>query len=1333
MIEELRHIFSDIRNSIIEMGVDVDECVSPEEYAERIKLINGNNAVSCIPVFKSSTEKPSTPTKVMSSNNPTDYPSGWSTPDGLTDDIWMTYTIVGPEKVYVPWTEPVLIYSTGEGGSQPRIEPGSTRVFLIYGEWPDRDVELDTPQGGHWDPELNVLEKPITSIVRKNGTATGDIVYWDDNNHHQAGSFTWLSTGTFLASDGNLVGQWSDPVCINYAKDGKDGRNGVDGDNTEFIYKLFHSVEDVSRAETPYSDPDTDDYIPAGWSDQPNAIDPDVYPVEAMCTRKRNKTTGKWGEFIGPMPWAVWGQDGTDGDGIEYIFHVVAPDQCRQNEDGSWTLVDNTVFPPMSRDQYLAVTRLTGISDELALQAYQNDEFIPGDYPVPQSLGWDRNWTDDPSDVSASEPLEFVSIRKYRDEVWSWYSEPKLWNKWAYVDASIFTAFAFTRTNENLLALSPALVIEGGSESNPIPDPSHYTKGGVPYTVTWHDSVPAGNGTVWMTQRVFGQSGTTWSSPSKMADTDRFQVEYSASILQDGASTQLPSLNDYVTDANPEGIDETAWRNYCSSHNLGVWADDDSIVDPLWMATCNKVNGVWEDWHIARVRGENSIRIDFTNDKDELIYDHNGTKISRRNSTTTARLYDGASLASNVTWAISSVSGVYAGNGGTAVSEFPANPAANTVYIKTNGDVLLTGILANADSAIAMVEASYNDAHYYKQFEVGKKIGEDNYYLDFTPAAIVYNSTTSSPSQVNINVKVMKESYVDGSTAIASAMPSGYKVFLYDGSTVDVNWTDVSKSYPLNMNSNIQDLHLLLATAKTGGTIEDGPEDIPVTIVSNGTPGTPGDDGRGIVSVTNYYMWYNSGTSHPAESASGWSSTIPSQPSDNTYKYLWKKVVTVYTSAPLQDIKYELISTAGENGHAGPMLRMRNWSTSYTYPDAEGQDGWYSGEEDNAAYYDVAIWPVADEGITITNAASNADRLWRCKKKLPYNSSAITANSNPSTLTEYFVQAVGWDFVATKLLLSDKITANQIDVNQLSVKELHTSNNNGETLDIMNNVINLQQDGQTRCKISGEDVSTNFDNHKQIIVGTSPGNEFLGGAVIDDSASSGQPAYFEGTYTLGTVHINAVSSGTQRDLIYSENIPQQWSVYLKGQGLEEVVTGHNIQCSVSLDVYAVDQNTGAIVQEWYQHEGDEDLTIFEEYYDHFTLSSDPFTVDMRANSSDIDNEAFPITGGNYTMYVKAELMLMTDGQFGLPSGITNPEVYLNWVTFDPIINHHTAASTLVEFTEIGANGLIHGINANNYFKVVNTNGSLTLEFLTNGDSSGIKYYNNGNWETLNTP
>ena len=41
-----------------------------------------------------------------------------------------------------------------------------------------------------------------------------------------------------------------------------------------------------------------------------------------------------------------------------------------------------------------------------------------------------------------------------------------------------------------------------------------------------------------------------------MADTDRFQVEYSASLLPDGVSTQLPSLNNYIDDRFEEGVDE---------------------------------------------------------------------------------------------------------------------------------------------------------------------------------------------------------------------------------------------------------------------------------------------------------------------------------------------------------------------------------------------------------------------------------------------------------------------------------------------------------------------------------------------------------------------------------------------------------------------------------------------------------------------------------------------------------------------------------------------------------------------------------------------------------
>ena len=76
MIEEVKQIFDDIRDAIIEMGGNIDVCSSPEEYAEAIKELTGNTAVLFIPCFKSSESKPSTPIKTMSPADPTDYPEG---------------------------------------------------------------------------------------------------------------------------------------------------------------------------------------------------------------------------------------------------------------------------------------------------------------------------------------------------------------------------------------------------------------------------------------------------------------------------------------------------------------------------------------------------------------------------------------------------------------------------------------------------------------------------------------------------------------------------------------------------------------------------------------------------------------------------------------------------------------------------------------------------------------------------------------------------------------------------------------------------------------------------------------------------------------------------------------------------------------------------------------------------------------------------------------------------------------------------------------------------------------------------------------------------------
>lgn len=76
MIEEVKKIFDDIRDGIIEMGGDISVCTSPEEYAKAIKGLSGNNAVIFIPCFKASDTKPETPTKEMSPADPTDYPEG---------------------------------------------------------------------------------------------------------------------------------------------------------------------------------------------------------------------------------------------------------------------------------------------------------------------------------------------------------------------------------------------------------------------------------------------------------------------------------------------------------------------------------------------------------------------------------------------------------------------------------------------------------------------------------------------------------------------------------------------------------------------------------------------------------------------------------------------------------------------------------------------------------------------------------------------------------------------------------------------------------------------------------------------------------------------------------------------------------------------------------------------------------------------------------------------------------------------------------------------------------------------------------------------------------
>lgn len=185
--------------------------------------------------------------------------------------------------------------------------------------------------------------------------------------------FVYMSQAMLNAST-NTFGTWSTPIRIT----GLNGENGADGTDIEFIY-LRNTGDTPSK---PVSE-NKDDYVPSGWTDSPSGITA-TYKYEWVCVRNKPSASGTWSAFSTPVIWAKWGDKGTDGDGIEYIF------QRTEVETAPNTPL---IFSP-------------------------NAGFVPS------------GWTDEPSGVSADYPFEWVSMRKKTNGVWGGFSEPTLWNNY---------------------------------------------------------------------------------------------------------------------------------------------------------------------------------------------------------------------------------------------------------------------------------------------------------------------------------------------------------------------------------------------------------------------------------------------------------------------------------------------------------------------------------------------------------------------------------------------------------------------------------------------------------------------------------------------------------------------------------------------------------------------------------------------------------------------------------------------------------------------------------------------------------------------------------------
>lgn len=195
---------------------------------------------------------------------------------------------------------------------------------------------------------------------------------WYTTDQNMVGTI-WMSWAVFQTA-GTIQGEWSTPVRIT----GENGKDGQDGKSIEFIYKVSNRVPNSSDKPSSINE---DGSVPDGWTDHPTGVS-ESNQYEWMCVR--TKTDDLWSDWNGPTVWSKWGANGKDGDGVEYIYKRTT----------------------------------TNLSPDRPTEVSQEDDFVP------------EEWTDDPTGVNENNMYEWVCVRKYKEGIWSEFSNPALWAKW---------------------------------------------------------------------------------------------------------------------------------------------------------------------------------------------------------------------------------------------------------------------------------------------------------------------------------------------------------------------------------------------------------------------------------------------------------------------------------------------------------------------------------------------------------------------------------------------------------------------------------------------------------------------------------------------------------------------------------------------------------------------------------------------------------------------------------------------------------------------------------------------------------------------------------------
>ena len=560
---------------------------------------------------------------------------------------------VGEVQKWGVYSKPA-IWSKYSKDGKDGIDGGGRTIFAFTAV--KSGVEVLKPIGGGWDPINNIITAP-----KCNPDQTEQSQWTVNTPNIKEGAVIWMSSASF-DSRSTIQGDWSVPIRIT----GEDGVNGTDGTNIEFIYRLLPHKEDYFRLREFHenssiklwsnpsesmmsSAPDKIDRIDSyqwgwiideenpdkyticntNWTYEPKGIDGSKYLVECACVRTLRDD--KWSEWSMPFPWAIWGEDGTDGAGVEYIYRITPKFdnegrkiEITYNEDtNEYTIPDALKIPTYKDLQEWDEHNHTNYAE-----LFQKDEFVPGsEFGI---TGFTADWTDEPLDVGPDEPIEWVAIRKKRvhdgETVARWgdFSLPKKWAQWTEDGTTFKTSYVFTVTRLPLNQLLKKGDVKGGNWSTPTPDPTEVIYENRKHLIVWNDTITETDCDIWMTSRTFqwgdddpdneNSIDLEWSFPIKMSDIDnKFQVEFTKGVLdpETGKITDArptpTGLNPYQKRLNSKEFTnfddaEKAWRKDQKELYYTEWSDN--MPDAVWMATSSCNNGIWSNWNVVKIKGE---------------------------------------------------------------------------------------------------------------------------------------------------------------------------------------------------------------------------------------------------------------------------------------------------------------------------------------------------------------------------------------------------------------------------------------------------------------------------------------------------------------------------------------------------------------------------------------------------------------------------------------------------------------------------------------------------------------------------------------------------------